>query len=106
MDSISNEQIFERVMRMGIEARNPKNTDLWGLAARQLKTPSRSYTVPDKQWAKDWVDETVNMVRYAFMRIDGTLEVVLATQERLPHIEIIGWRSPKMPEIRYKKDTA
>ena len=93
---ITNEQVVERVMRMGVEHRSGVQHDrLWDVAREQLKTEAakRRTIVPSKSW-EDWKSEDY---RLAFMYVDGKLAIVRITNPDA--VQLVGWRSPYIPEV-------
>lgn len=93
--STENEQIVERVMRMGIEARASLSAnDLWNLASKQLKDEEKKRKQQSTPTTlQDWFRTPV---KYAFMYINGQLQVVRVTDTTA--IKIIEMRS-SMPVI-------
>lgn len=92
MAVITNEEVFERVMRMGLEAKIP-GIDLWSLARAQLK--SERITRKDvhcnfDDWAKD-------LRKFAYMMVNGKLSILVI--QDVTTVELVSWRG-NLPEVR------
>lgn len=98
---ITNEQVVERVMRMGVEHRSGVPVEkLWDLAREQLKTakpkivPLQSY----EAWAEHfWAEQEY---RLAFMYVDNKLQVVRVDDPST--VSFVTWRSARLPEVKLK----
>lgn len=97
--NITNEQIVERVARMGVEHRAGRTIEqLWDLARQELRRvspppvrPARSF----EAWAA--ADERTDGLRYAFTQLNGRLTIVRVVDPS--SARLVGWRTPHLPEV-------
>jgi hypothetical protein len=97
---ISNEQVVERVMRMGIESRCGVPDDrLHDLARKQLTEEAKRGIPQQPTTFEEWLNlkQGVFPWLYAFSYIKGVLQVIKV----MPHdkLKLIEWRSNNWPVV-------
>lgn len=95
-----NEEIVERIMRLGIEHRFGVPLDkLWDLAAKQIKHPSPMFVTRPRSDFDDW---KVSDFKFAFMYAGGILKLFKIDDPDT--VVLVGWRNPTIgiPDVRLK----
>jgi hypothetical protein len=98
--NITNEEIVERVMRMGCEHRAGVPVDkLWDLSTKQIKKCRTQITpiIPAFSF-NDW---KTSIRPYAFMTINGVPQLVII--DDTIHVSLISWKTPTIPEVEIFK---
>lgn len=103
MDKITNEEITDRIIRMGIEATKfGSRKDLWSEATRQFREERAAYEQKCKGTPEEIEAWCNQHTRFAFCRDSGRLELIKLVGGQY-NGEFVGWHSEQrqIPEVTF-----
>jgi hypothetical protein len=93
-----NEEIIERVMRMGIEHRSGISYDaLFDLARKEIKASKNR--IQGEVPFDEWKSRSKRQLRYAMIKINGVLQIVKFLGAAPSDFKFVRWVTPTMPEV-------